>query len=76
MNTKAKQDFERYPKYKQAYIHAFDRMIARNSADGMDMPTWKTGQDVFDWWVDRNKKIPAQLENQTFILMLFNDFSI
>lgn len=68
MNTRVKQEFERCPKYRQSYIHAFDRMITRNLADGFEMPTWKTGQDVFDWWVDRRKKIPAQLENQIVML--------
>ena len=43
MVAKADQapEFERWPKYKQIYIHAFDRMIAKRIADGL--PTeWRT----------------------------------
>lgn len=43
-------EFQRYPKYKQAYIRAFDKMVERRVA--MGKPTsWKTGTDVFKWWV-------------------------
>lgn len=46
---------ESYPKFKRAYIHAFQRML-----DGFDKdrPTeWKNGEDVYNWWVrDWNKK--------------------
>ena len=43
-------EFQRYPKYKQAYIRAFDKMVKRRMELGK--PTsWKTGSDVFNWWV-------------------------
>lgn len=43
--TRAKA-FADYPKYKQLYINAFQRMI-----DGYTEPTqWKTGEEVFEWW--------------------------
>lgn len=47
-------EFERYPKYKNLYIRAFDRMIA-----AMDTPpdSWRTGTDVFKWWMG---EYPAQ----------------
>lgn len=47
-----KADFERYPKYRQAYIHAFDRMLEnlRFKRDTGDI-TWRTGLDVYKWWV-------------------------
>lgn len=41
------KEFELYPKYKYNYIRAFDRML-KNMNRQTD---WKTGQDVFDWWV-------------------------
>jgi len=41
------QDFDRYPKYKNLYIRAFDKMLKAHP----DIEyTWKNGQDVFDWW--------------------------
>ena len=43
------EDFERFPKFKKAYINAFQRML-----DGFDRETdWKNGQDVFDWWMSK-----------------------
>lgn len=69
MSTKVNEEFKRYPEYKQMCIHAFDRMVAKNIADGKEMPTWKTGQDVFDWWVDRRRKLPPELENQLSFYM-------
>lgn len=51
MNTKSKQEFVEYPQYKKLYIKAFDRMVLR--LVGSD---WKTGEEVFDWWVNGGKK--------------------
>ena len=42
-------EFERYPKYKAAYICAFERMILSRREAGLPA-TWETGEDVFDWW--------------------------
>ena len=44
------KDFERYPKYKQAYIRAFDKMIANYSSGGGY--SWKHGTDVFRWYAE------------------------
>lgn len=43
-----KKDFERYPKYKQAYIRAFERMIANYDSGGGY--SWKNGADVLKWY--------------------------
>ena len=49
MSTHQEEELEKYPKYKQAYIRAFQRMI-----DQFDRPTkWKTGEDVYNWWINR-----------------------
>ncbi len=49
-------EFEKYPKYKQLYISAFDRMLTAN-ADKDYKYNWKTGANVFNWWcgVDENQ---------------------
>lgn len=47
-----KLEFELYPKYKQAYIRAFDKMLQKRELEGR--PTtlkWADGQAVFDWWI-------------------------
>ena len=43
--------FERYPKFKVNYIKAFDRMIATRKEQDMPVDLWRTGEDVFNWWV-------------------------
>ena len=47
-NNKQKFEFDRYPKYKQLYIAAFDRMLG---AMKCETSSWKTGEDVYHWWV-------------------------
>lgn len=48
-----KYEFEMYPKYKIAYIKAFDRMITRRIERGLPVnDSWKTGEDVFNWWMN------------------------
>lgn len=54
-------DFERYPKFKQYYINAFDKMLENMT----NTTTWKNGEDVFDWWLygeKRNKPNEGQME--------------
>jgi phosphoadenosine phosphosulfate reductase len=48
-----KSDFARYPKYKAAYIRAFDRMLEKRKADGLkqDRKNWINGEHVMRWWV-------------------------
>ena len=42
-------EFERYPKYKRAYIRAFQRMLDAYSDERLT--DWESGEDVFDWWM-------------------------
>ena len=47
MSNNAKEELDRWPKYKMAYIKAFQRML-----DLYTRPTdWKSGEDVMDWWL-------------------------
>lgn len=45
---KREQEFRDFPKYKQAYIRAYDRMLEVRKAKGLDTK-WKSGQEVFEW---------------------------
>ena len=46
------EGLEKYPKYKKAYISAFDRMLKqRKGTDKTYEKDWQTGEDVFNWWV-------------------------
>ena len=47
------KEFSEYPKYKQLYIHAFDRMIEERKRAGLKVDNgWKTGKHVFEWWLE------------------------
>jgi len=48
-----KRDAERWPKYKENYIAAFDRGIKKAIARGRT-PGQKTGQEMYEWWVSGN----------------------
>lgn len=47
------QQFERYPKHKDAYIRAFEKMIESRKQKKLEIrPEWKTGKKVFKWWME------------------------
>ena len=46
-------EFAKYPKYKEAYIRAFDRMIVARREKGLGVrESWSTGLKVFKWWME------------------------
>lgn len=50
MNNHAAEELEKYPKYRQAYLRAFDRML-KNMDKAELKTTWKTADDVMRWWL-------------------------
>ena len=65
MSHHASDGLNRYPKFKAAYIRAFEKMIAERNKRGI--PTeWKTGDEVMDWWIGRSTK-EKQIEGQMSI---------
>lgn len=57
-------EFARYPKYKEMYIRAFDRMLKERIRRGKVDGSWKTGTtgiDVFHWWME-DGVLPGQLD--------------
>lgn len=58
------REFAQYPKYRQMYINAFDRMIAALALRGEMAGRWgmgTTGVDVFHWWME-DGVLPGQFE--------------
>lgn len=56
------KEFADYPKYKDAYIRAFQRMIDASRKKAEDKGetyrgNWKTGEEVFYWWIEEYKHI-------------------
>ena len=57
MNTAAAADLEKYPKYKAAYLRAFNRMIENNRKNGIKMnENWKTAEGVMRWWLKQDEE--------------------
>ena len=58
---KMRQEGDRWPRIREAYIRAFDAMIANRNRRGL-VTEWKTGIEVFDWWTSRKREMqdPAQ----------------
>lgn len=50
------KEFQDYPKYKQNYIKAFDRMIAKRKAEGKGCRMWSTGEECMRLWLGENVK--------------------
>ena len=46
-------EFVRYPKYKNLYIRAFDRMVKERLRRGLETQ-WKSGEEVFAWWMNED----------------------
>lgn len=53
------KEFSDFPRYKQAYIHVFARMLEARKVKGLGS-RWKTGYDVFMWWME-DKNIDGQI---------------
>lgn len=58
------KEFADFPKYKQAYIHAFDRMIEERKRRGKETK-WETGEDVYLWWMGYDN-IKGQMSFEDF----------
>ena len=52
-HKKRLDEFEKYPKYKQLYINAFDKMLEAHPNKESHY-TWENGIDVFNWWLGNN----------------------
>lgn len=58
-------EFAYWPRYKDMYIRAFDRMLRERKRRGKTYGTWDDGtmdaRDVFRWWMEYDE-LPGQLE--------------
>ena len=54
MTSKSRlMEFEAFPKYKELYIRTFDKMLEHRKEKGLETRLeWKTGEDVFEWWIN------------------------
>jgi phosphoadenosine phosphosulfate reductase len=52
LSSHQKEELERYPKIKQAYLRAFKRML-ENRTGGGTKEDWKTPEEVMEWWINQ-----------------------
>lgn len=63
-----KWELARYPKYKQAYLKAFERMIKeRPPRETDDLRQWKSADDVYYWWLYGSQPTPEQISGQLYL---------
>lgn len=73
------KEFEKYPKYRQAYVHAFDRMVdvlkakGKQTFDLVNGKYWKDGESVMRWWVGDD---PIQMTIDDYMKLLEAEQSI
>lgn len=56
------QQLKRYPKYKQAYLRAFQKML---DAYTDSEPIWKTAEEVMEWWLGNGGTKDVQQQDFT-----------
>lgn len=54
-----------YPKYRDAYIRAFDQMLKVRDGKGKETP-WRTGVDVYHWWME-DGVLPGQMAFEDYL---------
>lgn len=64
MSTKQADELNKYTKYKENYIRAFDKMLVKRKEKGLACNSWETGSDVYDWWIQKVKKDNRLLDGQ------------
>lgn len=58
-----KRDFVRYPKYRENYVRAFDRMLKAREESGLKNPAkWKSGESVMRWWLQDNPEDQIEID--------------
>lgn len=70
------KDFTKYPHYKKLYVNAFKKMLENMDNRNIKHTTWKTGEDVFEWWVyadEKNKQFVMQNQLSLHDLGVSND---
>jgi phosphoadenosine phosphosulfate reductase len=56
--------FLRYPKYRQNYVRAFDRMLKERKSYGKKIDKWSDGESVMRWWLGEN---PMQINMDDYL---------
>lgn len=56
-------EVKKYPKFKNAFIINFQKLYDKRKSEGKkSVDRWKSGKEMFEWWINENKEkeIPDQ----------------
>ena len=68
-----KKDFRRYPKYKENYIRAFDKMCKLRAEKGLvNTQSWRDGESVMKWWLEEDPDQLTFFDDEEVSQMLFD----
>lgn len=71
LGSNMKKELEAYPKYKENYIRAFDKMVKYRKICYEEVKgNWKTGLDIYRWWIGETKNTK---ENTDMQISLFDE---
>lgn len=59
MAQRRREELEKYPKFKTLYMIAFEKMLKEMVGETR---SWKTADDVMEWWLGERKKETDQIE--------------
>lgn len=59
------KEFADFPKYKNAYIRAFGRMLEELDKRGKEHK-WKTAEEVYRWWME-DENIEGQITMEEYL---------
>ena len=63
-----KMEFERYPKFKNLYLTAFQKLIDTRKELGLELPKkWETPEKLMQWWMQDEAEIPDTMITQELI---------
>lgn len=54
-----REEFEKYPKYKNLYLKSFDKLVEVLS--DKKKCKWQNGQDVMDWWLNDDRVTETEI---------------
>jgi len=66
------EEADRWPKIAKAYINTFDKLLALRASIGKSQ-RFETGQELFDWWIQRNVSKRPPDDQMTFDLTERNE---
>ena len=64
LGVNQKKELEMYPNFKKLYIRSFNNMIKYRRKKDMREDGWKTGEDIYRWWIGDCEKQRKEIDGQ------------